>query len=324
MRSGLVSNRRAYRCGYCIQLPKAISLNINERFTRIIYVSDIATFDGSQWKLNKDVTIYDYQKFTIPEGDTLVIPVGKQLINNGIIHIYGTLIGLNTIINNGVINNYSNTINIESGCIFTNNKTINNNSGAVINNNGGKLENNAIINNLKDGIFNNNSGIININNKGIIDNVGIFNISEDAEFVNIGLIHNKNQLSNKGTIKNSRIITNYIESIFENHSGATIENNFMFNVVNILNNSGTIINNKEAKINNLNIRSTINNLTGGNITNKTGASIINMKGKIINNNGASINNNNGASINNYPGTTFSNMGYLINDDDMPINISDNV
>lgn len=330
MRSGLASNRRAYRCGYCIQLPKAISSNKDERNPFIVYLTDIATFDGSQWNLNNDIIINEFQKFTIPEGDTLIIPVGKQLINNGTINIYGTLVGLNIIINNGTINNYSNTITIESECIFTNNKTINNKSGAVISNNGGKLENNAVINNLKDSIFNNNSdGIININNKGvvnntgIINNIGIVNSSEDAEIVNMGIIHNKNKLFNKGAIKNNKIITNYIESNFENYSGAIFENYFMFSVINVLNNSGTIINNNGAKIHNLNVKSTINNLEGGNITNKTGATIINMKGKIINNNGAVIYNKKGAIINNHSGTTFTNIGSIINEDDNPINISSN-
>jgi hypothetical protein len=124
MRSGLVSDRRAYRCGYCIQLPKAISLNQNESRCFNIRLINIATFNGLQWTLKTDLTVIDCQSFNIPAGATLVIEGDKQLINNGTINVYGTLVGLNTITNNGTINNYSNTITIETGCIFTNNKTI--------------------------------------------------------------------------------------------------------------------------------------------------------------------------------------------------------
>ena len=188
-----------------------------------VTLADIATFNGTNWLLNRDTTILACQ--------TLEIPVGQELqtnhftlTNNGTINVRGTIrndydsgSGNNSItINNGTINVFSTGTIVAVGFVFVLGHGIITNNG-VVNNYGDFLcQTSGVINNTAGGIINNYSAF------SVISGTGGFRVNYIATFNNVG--------------------------VFINNTGATILN--ANNATGIYNNNGGIITNNGGIITN--------------------------------------------------------------------------
>ncbi|MCQ2549514.1 MAG: InlB B-repeat-containing protein [Lachnospiraceae bacterium] len=209
---------------------------------------------------------------TIPEGVTLSIPTGKELIvgaggsieNHGNIDNDGTLGSKNGNIKNvGTIEN-NGSITIAGGTL-DNNSVINNNSGAAINNNAGGTLNNGEGGAIK------NSGGSSINNAGNMTNSGDIENSMGATLLNNGTLNNNagGEISNKpgATINNLGMMNN--NGSLENEG--KLENN----------NSGSITNGSSGEFNNE------GSLTGNPVSNDGGMihDTSNDEAKVVNKDG---------------------------------------
>jgi len=116
-----------------------------------IALTNIATFNGINWLLNKDTTILACQTLEISTGQELQTN-HFTLTNNGTINVRGTIrnaqdtFGNNSVtINNGAINIFptGTIVAVDSGSIITNNGVVNNygdfysQTYGVVNNNAG-------------------------------------------------------------------------------------------------------------------------------------------------------------------------------------------
>ncbi|TAE07120.1 MAG: choice-of-anchor D domain-containing protein, partial [Bacteroidetes bacterium] len=116
------------------------------------------------------LTIQNNKSINIKSGQTLTVPSGGTLVNNGILisNVGGNLTNSGTVTNNGILHCWES---------FTNNNTLNNNG--IINNTktfanvlGATLVNQGIVNNNTNGLLNNNGSFDN--------NVGVFNNNTGA------------------------------------------------------------------------------------------------------------------------------------------------
>jgi len=180
-----------------------------------ITLTNIATFNGTNWLLNQDTTILACQTLEIPAGQELQTN-HFTLTNNGTINVRGTIRnaqdtgGNNSVtINNGTINIFSTgtIVAVDGGSIITNNGVVNNYGdfycqtyGVINNNAGGRINNYSA--------FSGSTGGFRLNANGTFNNVGIF-------------------INNTGaTIKNAVNATIYIYDggLITNNSGGLITN----------------------------------------------------------------------------------------------------
>lgn len=194
--------------------------------------------------------------YTIPEGGSLEIPEGEQLIIDGTLIIDGSLDIKGELVNEGEIINNGDLVN---------DGIINNKVDAIINNIG-TISNNS-------NLFNN--GAIYNKQNAIIDNDGT--ISNNSNLINDGVINNKTDaiIDNDGTISNNSNLVN--NGSINNKSDAIIDNNGNISNKGNLNNNGTINNNKDGKL-----------INEGNIVNQSNG-VIKNKGN-INNSKSFVNN----------------------------------
>jgi len=226
----------------------------------VAQLSNIATYDGTNWNLNGNPTIVTGCLLTIPLGTTLVIGSGLTLTNNGTITQSGTITNSlgGTLTNTGYISNYGTITNTSGGNIYNSGTIFNQNGSFITNNLGGTITNQASGTITNDNDFTNNGTI---DNYGFIQNYAGGTVS----FSNNYLINNKplGRITNQGgeifnnnsggTINNYGILTN-LSSYFTNYAGGTITNQ-----------AGGIITNYASGVAVINNNGSINNSLGGTI-----------------------------------------------------------
>jgi hypothetical protein len=263
---------------------------VSNVYSNDISLKQIAFFNGTQWELATNITIYASQTLTLPSNITLLIPFNLTLTNFGSIIIPSG----SSIVNNGTLNNNS-LGTIENTGTLTNNSTIEygiTNAG-TINNKGtsGRINNNSNCTITNTGTITNNSTNANafintgtINNGTSTNTTGFIDNKSNCTITNTGTITNKSTttdaITNSGTINNSGN-TGFID----NKSNCTITN------------TGTITNNSTYFDESNNLYSFTNNGTIYNGTSINANCIININTSTSAKTSNFLNSNTGTIIN---------------------------